>query len=87
MPPFPEDDTIYTYAETLGIPQDWMLYAWEVFKANMIEGGVLQADWRAKFRKYVRNDYLKLWYKDSATNGFKLTTAGLMAQKMYQGAI
>lgn len=77
----PAEDPIYAWAESAGIPAEWLGIAWWVFEARYIEGIKTYADWRAVFRKACREDWLKVWRLDSRDNRFVLTTAGETARR------
>ncbi len=79
--PIPPDDPIRTYADKVGIPDDFMRLAWNVFRDRHLEvGSKTYADWRAAFRNYVKRGWLGLWYADDQ-GGYRLTTAGQQAQR------
>lgn len=66
-----------------GIPAEFIKLAWMVFEENMNERRKKQKDWRAQFRTYVRNDYLKLWAINRAGD-YYLTTAGKQAAQRFE---
>ena len=70
----PAEDTIFTD----GIPKPFLHLAWKVFAEEMIAKSKKQRDWRAHFRTYVRNDYLRLWAMNRERQ-YYLTTAGKQA--------
>jgi len=75
---------VWTYAEEVALPREFIELAWREFKRRCSAGGIdekkRQADWRQTFRTYVEKGYMKLWY--IASDGkYALTTAGLTAQK------
>ena len=80
------------YVEATGLPMEFVQLAWEVFKAEFLDGGAnaqrLQADWRRHFLNYVQKGYYRLWYAkptgpDGATE-YHLSTQGLQAQAAMQ---
>ncbi len=77
--PIPEGDTIFAWAEEVGIPDGFLRLAWSVFKQRMADKRKRQKDWRATFRVYVRSDYLKLWYLNDSGQ-YCLTTSGKQEQ-------
>lgn len=74
----PSTDTIWTD----GVPDDFIQLAWKVFEESMTEKGAKKKDWRAQFRTYVRNDYLRLWAINRAGD-YYLTTAGKQAAQRF----
>lgn len=77
----PTDDPLFDWAGKVGIPRDWLALAWFAFESRYLDNGKTYADWRAVFRKAVREDWLKLWRADQRGGGFLLTAAGEMAQR------
>lgn len=69
------DDPIFGWAESVGLPRDWLALAWWGFEARYADDAKTYADWRAVFRRAVREDWLKLWRVDREGN-YTLTTAG-----------
>ncbi|MFM0088957.1 YdaU family protein [Paraburkholderia sediminicola] len=80
--PIPEGDSIFQYAEDAGIEREWLALAWFEFKERHMEKNKRQADWRATFRNYVRNNWFKLWFmRQDGTCG--LTTQGMQAKAVF----
>lgn len=79
----PDDDPVFDYADSIGLPRDFIALAWAWFKNNM--DGKRQKDWRAHFRKSVRGNWPKYWYP--ADGGWVLTTAGKQAELEQQAAL
>ena len=77
----PADDPVFDYATKAGIPHDFLALAWLEFVARHEESGKRYKDFRAVFRKVVRENWYKLWW-DSADAGYGLTTAGKQAQRV-----
>ena len=69
------DDPLFDWAQTAGIPREWIALAWWAFEARYESDPKTYADWRAVFRRAVREDWLRLWRK-ARTGGWELTTAG-----------
>jgi uncharacterized protein YdaU (DUF1376 family) len=81
--PIPEGDSIFQYAEDAGIEREWLALAWFEFKERHMEKIKRQADWRATFRNYVRNNWFKLWFmRQDGTCG--LTTQGMQAKAAFE---
>jgi hypothetical protein len=75
----PDDDPVRVYAAEVGIGDDLMRLAWFEFRQRYSEAGAKRyKDWRAVFRKSVRANWLRLWYRTD--DGYTLTTAGHQAQ-------
>ena len=81
----PENDTVFDYAQEIGLPNDFLKLAWLEFRDRMVESGKRYKDWRAAFRKYVRGGYLKLWYMGNEGT-YELTTAGKQAMLQHRKA-
>lgn len=75
------DDPIFEWAGNTGIPADWIGLAWWVFEGRYSDSTKKYADWRAVFRKAVREDWLKVWRLDARDNRFVLTTTGELARR------
>lgn len=84
----PTDDTVFAYADGIGLPREFLHVAWFAFRAKYTAeptSGQKQkayANWRAVFRNAVRDNWLKLWYLDGQQ--YALTTAGQQAQRAHQ---
>lgn len=77
----PADDPVFGYAAKVGIPADFLLLAWTEFEARHLESGKRYKDWRAAFRKCVRDNWYRLWWVDPKTGDYVLTTQGVQAQR------
>lgn len=77
----PADDPVFEYAAKVGIPADFLLLAWTEFEARHLESGKRYKDWRAAFRKCVRDNWYRLWWVDPKTGDYALTTQGVQAQR------
>lgn len=77
-------DPIFDWALKIGVPRDWVALAWFAFEGRYGDNPKRYTDWRAVFRKALREDWLKLWRKDSRTGGWVLTPAGEMAERERQ---
>lgn len=78
---------LWRYAESAGMPQDFIALAWVEFRRRFLPGGTGERkrykDWRQAFRKYVEGNYLKLWAIDG-NGAYFLTTLGKQAQKIFE---
>lgn len=73
----PADDPIFTYAQDVGIPGNFLRLCWFVFADRYIDNQKHYSDWRAVFRNAVRGNWMKLWWIDGGV--YELTTAGKQA--------
>lgn len=78
---------LWKYAESAGLPKDFVALAWVEFCRRFLPEGAAKAkryiDWRQAFRKYVENGYLRLWAID-ANGEYFLTSQGKQAQKVHE---
>lgn len=74
-----EDDPIFEWAESAGIPDDWLRLAWVEFSARYKGNAKRYSDWPATFRNAVRNNWFKFWRVGE--QGYVLTTEGEMARR------
>jgi hypothetical protein len=80
----PDDDPVIAYAEKVGIPQAFLRLAWFEFCHRYGQPDAKRyRDWRAVFRKAVQGNWLKLWFLDTASNEYGLTTVGHQAQRAH----
>jgi hypothetical protein len=75
----PVADPIFQWAETQGISADWIALAWFAFENRYGDDEKKYTDWRAVFRRALRDDWLRLWRH--GRNGWDLTTAGIQAER------
>lgn len=82
--PIPVDDSVFAYAEQVGIPHDFLRLQWLEFKDRYSQPGAKRYKaWPIVFGKSVRGNWFKLWY---AKNGqYELTTTGHQAKKLHGG--
>jgi len=84
----PTSDTVFAYADAIGLPREFLHLAWAEFKARYTAEPVkgqrpkTYTDWRAVFRKAVKEGWLRLWFLDGQQ--YALTTAGQQAQRLLQ---
>jgi len=81
----PENDPVFEYARTIGLPDEFIFLGWQAFKAKQ-DADKLQKDWRKTFANYVRNpDWLGVW-KLNRDGEFYLTDAGKQIERELAGA-
>ena len=82
--PEPDYSAVYDYATKIGLPPAFLDVAFfefeETFSANGTSSGKKYADWKLVVLKYLRGNWLKLWYQDAESKEWRLNTAGLQAQ-------
>lgn len=75
----PADDPVFEYAESIGLPRDFLFLCWREFESRHADSDKKYRDWRSVFRKCVRGNWYHLWWESG--NGWELTTAGAQARK------
>lgn len=83
--PIPEGHAVFTYADEIGLPIEYVRLCWLKFKQKFSGAKKKYVDWAAAFHVYVRENYLKVWFHDAANDCWKLTTAGIQLQKEMRG--
>lgn len=85
--PIKENDPIFDWAESAGIPLDFLRLAWLYFREEFLENEEKkQSSWPQTFRNYVRKDYLELWYlKDGIA--YLTNPVGVQAMARFKGEI
>lgn len=79
----PSDHSVFEYADSVGIPEEFLYLGWKVFRDMMRASGKRQKDWPATFKNYVARGWLNIWGID--VNGqYYLNTAGKQAQMQYR---
>lgn len=84
--PIPESDPVFKYADEVGIPLDFVRFAWVEFKRKYTAPRArTYIDWNQHFQNAVRENWYRLWFiKDDA---YQLTTRGLQIQKEIKEAV
>lgn len=77
--PIPEGHHVFAYAESIGLPRDFLDLAWTAFCDRYLPGDKRQSDWPLKFRNAVEGNWFSLWWVDGSE--YKLTTAGMQAKR------
>jgi hypothetical protein len=75
---FDEGCAIYQYAESVGLPQEFLTIAWHMYREKYYGAKKKYDDWPKAFLNALKDGWLKAWYLDNGI--FKLTTAGQQAQ-------
>lgn len=76
----PEDHSVFTYAEKINLPREYLRLCWMEFKLDHAERtDKQQKDWPGTFANYVRKNYYRLWFEKNG--GWELTTRGIQLQK------
>lgn len=75
--PVPADDPVFSYAEEVGLPMDFVRLAWMEFGRKYREPGArTYVDWRQHFRNAVRENWYKLWFRNREGTAWCLTARG-----------
>lgn len=83
----PTDDPVFAYADSSGIPREYLHLAWLEFRDRYSAPEAKKyRDWRAVFRKAVRGNWLKLWWVDPGSGNYALTTVGMQADRLHNQA-
>jgi hypothetical protein len=81
----PAADPVFQYAETAGIPDDFLKLQWGEFKQRYSTNDKRYKDWREVFRKSVRGNWFRLWALREGQDAM-LTTAGVQANRVMQAS-
>lgn len=75
--PVPPEDGVFSYAEEIGLPDDFVRLAWIEFGRKYREPGArTYVDWRQHFRNAVRENWYKLWYRNREGTAWCLSARG-----------
>lgn len=81
-----EDDQVFAWAETVGLPDEWLALAWKEFRHRYTQPDAKRyRDWRRVFRKAMRGNWLRLWAIDRSGQ-YVLTTVGEQARRLHAEA-
>lgn len=84
--PVPETASVFAYAESVGISQEFLRLQWLEFKERYAAPDAKRyKSWPSVFDRSVRGNWFKLWYA-SNDNGYALTTVGQQAQRRHKEA-
>ena len=83
--PIPENNSVFDYAEKVGIHHDWLKLCWLEFRDRYTTTyeNKKYKDWPGVFRNAVKNNWFKLWWINADGSG--LTTQGHQAQREHGG--
>jgi hypothetical protein len=82
--PIPDDDPVFDYIASAGIPDTFLRLAWLEFKdRHSAPGAKRYKDWPATFRNAVRGNWYRLWRADG-NEGYVLTSDGVQAQRVHE---
>ena len=73
----PKDDPVFKNAQDSGLPIEFVALAWAWFKDKYLHSKKRYKDWRRAFRNSVNDTWGRLWWYDSASNEYRLTTTGV----------
>lgn len=75
-----------TYIAKVGLPEEYAQLYWAEYRRRHSPGGTeetrRQADWRKAFLKHLQGNYYRLWFYDTRTGQFTLTTTGHQAERV-----
>lgn len=81
--------TVFDYCQKVGIPHEWLQYAWNKFKERYTEDEKARRkkyiDWRGVFLRAVKGNWFDLWAVNREGQ-YYLTTVGQQAEREYQEA-
>lgn len=81
--PIPEDDPVFSYADSIGLPREFLRLAWREFLQRYTQPNAKRyRDWRATFRNAVRGNWMHVWRADG--DGYALTTPGEQARRAHE---
>lgn len=81
----PENDPVFSFADKLGIPDEWLRLVWMEFSDRYTENPKRYRDWKRTFRNAVRSNWFKVWY--CAEDGkMALTSQGRTLLQMHREA-
>jgi hypothetical protein len=81
--PIPEDDPVFAYAEEMGLPIDFIRYAWIEFKRKYVNSNKRYKNWNQHFQNAIRENWYAIWFEKDGE--WKLTTRGKQIEKEIQG--
>lgn len=81
----PDDHHVWRFAETAGIPEEFVLLAWRWFERNYATKPKRYTDWPGVFRKAVEGNWGDLW-RINRDGGYYLTTAGEQLRRVMEAA-
>lgn len=78
----PENHRVFSYAREIQLPEEFLELGWEAFRQKYQDNErTKHVDWSRSFLDHVKNpSWLSVWFIDSATGQYRLTTKGLQLQ-------
>ena len=80
----PLDDPLFAYVENAGIPGEFHYLAWVAFKTRFKGSTDRCSDWRERYRRAIREDWLKVWRFDEVIGEYVLTNVGQQLQRVVE---
>jgi phage replication O-like protein O len=79
LTPIPSDHSVFSYAERISLPREFVVLAWLKFKERYSDDQKKYKAWATVFGTAVKENWYRLWFeKDGA---WALTTAGVQLQR------
>lgn len=79
------EDAVWAYAETVGLPPEFVGLAWAELKRLRIDTDKRQADWPRVLRNAVAGNWYRLWFVAEG-GAYSLTTQGQQARRWHEAA-
>lgn len=77
--PIPEDDPVFSYSKEMGIPLDYVRFAWVEFKRKYGQGSKRYKNWNQHFQNAIRENWYAIWFDKDGE--WQLTTRGKQIEK------
>jgi phage replication O-like protein O len=77
--PIPEGHAVFTYAEKISLPEEYVSLAWQKFKQRYSGNSKKYKAWGTVFNTAVKENWFSLWRNKDGD--WVLTTAGIQLQK------
>jgi len=80
--PVPDGDPVFSYAESIDLPVEWLHLCWLEFVERHRDGHKRYRSWRRAFLNCVRGNWYRIWYAgDDGT--LHLSSQGKIAEKRH----
>lgn len=80
----PDNSIVFKNAEKLKIPEELIHLCWLKFKDSHIEKKKKYKDWESAFNNCVKDNWYKIWFKDSEGN-LVITSQGRLIKDYFYG--